>query len=148
MSYEDDYWKQRTDDAEKAVAAAFEATDARYHFDTNRMLGEAMRQCKGKNHPTVVHDVVIRQVETKKAELKQLLQQQLQSIITGPMGLRIGSKQDIELLERTLIERVYENSDRNAPYALLQEFAGGVIKACLEANHIPDYRQSQPTRCF
>lgn len=140
MSYEDDYWKQQTDRAEEAVKAAFEKADARYHLDANAMLGEAMRQCKGKNHPTVVHEVVVRYVDQKKAELKQSVEQQLVCIINGPLGLSIGCKQDIERLDHVLVTRVYENTNCTVPFPLLKEIVNEVIKACLEANRIPDYR--------
>jgi hypothetical protein len=146
VEHENDYWKQRADEAKKAVDAAFEVVDARYHLDADRMLGEAMRQCKGKNHPTLVHAQVLVKVEEKIVELKRLIEQQLSYVINGPLGLHIGSRQDIDMLERTLVTRVYEHSLRQIDYNVLVRTVNEVIKACLAANNIPDYRDRAALR--
>jgi hypothetical protein len=136
MSYVDDYWKQETDRAETAAVEAFEKTESRYHFDDKRMLGETMRVLKGKCHPQVVHEVVLKKVEEKKVELRRVVQQQLQYIIDGPLGLLISSKQDVESLRRSLITRVYENANRNVSYVVLQEIVDAAVADCLKANNI------------
>lgn len=145
MSYQDDYWKQREADAIAAVNAAFARMSPRSHFDIGRMVGESMRECKGKNNPTVVHEVVVRKIVEKKAELKTVVADEFNRMVMGPYGLQIGSKQDIEKTLRILIERVYEMANRDVDYNVLQQLADEVIIEALKANQIPDYRVKNRT---